>query len=229
VGTVGAVDPRCRGQACSPRQRREIVGGDEAGELLRSRSRRDGGVITRLPRQPLACLTLTAGSARATWPVAADDGNYRIVGRSKELIIRRGREISIPPEIEEYLLPPPPGVAEVAIVGLPDARPTARRSPPGSSPSPAPTSELTISAPIARGRSAHFKIPKYVGGRRPAPPDRDGQGPQTRFCGEQGIERFGLADVGATPTALMSDRLDDYCRSRYCGPIPHRRKGIGPQ
>src|SRR5262249_55550068 len=49
-----------------------------------------------------------------------DDGNYRIVGRSKELIIRGGENI-YPPDVEEFLHRHP-AVAEVAVIGLPDAR-----------------------------------------------------------------------------------------------------------
>ena len=49
-----------------------------------------------------------------------DDGNYRIVGRSKELIIRGGENI-YPPEVEEFLHHHP-AVAEVAVAGLPDAK-----------------------------------------------------------------------------------------------------------
>ena len=49
-----------------------------------------------------------------------DDGNYRIVGRSKEMIIRGGENI-YPAEIEEFLHRHL-GVAEVAVAGVPDAK-----------------------------------------------------------------------------------------------------------
>ena len=49
-----------------------------------------------------------------------DDGNYRIVGRCKEQIIRGGEKI-YPAEVEEFLHHHP-DVAEVAVVGLPDAK-----------------------------------------------------------------------------------------------------------
>ena len=49
-----------------------------------------------------------------------DDGNYRIVGRSKEMIIRGGENI-YPAEIEEYLHRHP-AIAEVAVAGVPDAK-----------------------------------------------------------------------------------------------------------
>ena len=49
-----------------------------------------------------------------------EDGNYRIVGRSKELIIRGGENI-YPAEVEEFLHQHP-AVAEVAVAGVPDAK-----------------------------------------------------------------------------------------------------------
>jgi fatty-acyl-CoA synthase len=49
-----------------------------------------------------------------------DDGNYRIVGRSRELIIRGGENI-YPAEVEEFLHRHP-AVAEVAVAGVPDAK-----------------------------------------------------------------------------------------------------------
>src|SRR5581483_11908848 len=48
----------------------------------------------------------------------AADGTYRIVGRSKDMIIRGGQNIS-PTEIEEVLALHP-AIAEVAAIGLPD-------------------------------------------------------------------------------------------------------------
>src|SRR5262249_59548641 len=44
-----------------------------------------------------------------------DDGNYRIVGRSKEMIIRGGENV-YPAEIEEFLHRHP-SIAEVAVAG----------------------------------------------------------------------------------------------------------------
>jgi fatty-acyl-CoA synthase len=49
-----------------------------------------------------------------------DDGTYRIVGRSKEMIIRGGENV-YPAEIEEFLYRHP-GIAEVAVAGVPDAK-----------------------------------------------------------------------------------------------------------
>jgi non-ribosomal peptide synthetase component E (peptide arylation enzyme) len=49
------------------------------------------------------------------------DGDYLVVtGRAKDIIIRNGENIA-PKEIEDILISHP-GVAEIAVVGLPDAR-----------------------------------------------------------------------------------------------------------
>ncbi len=88
-----------------------------------------------------------------------EDGNYRIVGRSKELIIRGGENI-YPPEVEEFLHHHP-AVAEVAVAGLPDAKYGEVVGAwvvlkPGVSLTPEELKEY------ARGRIAHYKIPQYV-------------------------------------------------------------------
>ncbi len=88
-----------------------------------------------------------------------DDGNYRIVGRSKELIIRGGENI-YPPEVEEFLHRHP-CVAEVAVAGLPDVKY-------GEAVAAwvVPKSGETVTADELRrycdGQIAHFKVPRYI-------------------------------------------------------------------
>ncbi len=88
-----------------------------------------------------------------------DDGNYRIVGRSKEMIIRGGENI-YPPEVEEFLHHHP-AVAEVAVAGVPDARfgeavAVWVVTKAGTKLTP---DELRA---YCRDQIAHFKIPQYV-------------------------------------------------------------------
>ncbi len=88
-----------------------------------------------------------------------EDGNYRIVGRCKELIIRGGENI-YPPEVEEFLHHHP-AVAEVAVAGLPDAK---YGEVVGAWVVLKPDASLTPDdlKEYARGRIAHYKIPQYV-------------------------------------------------------------------
>ena len=87
------------------------------------------------------------------------DGYCRIIGRSKDIIIRGGENIS-PREIEEFLYTHP-DVRNVEVVGIPDVRLgeevcvwiIARD---GSAPTEDDIREF------CRGKIAHYKIPRYI-------------------------------------------------------------------
>ncbi|MFO0957238.1 MAG: AMP-binding protein [Isosphaeraceae bacterium] len=125
------------------------------------------------------------------------DGNFRIVGRSKELIIRGGENI-YPPEVEEYLVHHP-SIAEAAVVGLPDPLF-------GEAVSawivPRPGARLTADdvREHCRGQIAHYKIPKYIEIVDALPRTVTGK-VRKHVLREQGIDRFQLGDVSAIPTA----------------------------
>ena len=87
------------------------------------------------------------------------DGNYRIVGRCKELIIRGGENI-YPPEIEEFLHHHP-AVAEVAVVGLPDVK-YGEVIAAWVVPRPGQTLTEDDLRTYCRGQIAHFKVPHYI-------------------------------------------------------------------
>ena len=128
-----------------------------------------------------------------------DDGNYRIVGRCKELIIRGGENI-YPPEVEEFLHHHP-AVAEVAVVGLPDAKygevVAAWVVPrPGDGARPPTTSATTAGArsPTSRSRS-------YVQVVDATPADRHRQGPQARPPRAGDPDSTASKSADAIPTA----------------------------
>jgi fatty-acyl-CoA synthase len=88
-----------------------------------------------------------------------EDGYFRITGRAKEMIIRGGENI-YPREIEEFLYTHPK-IADVYVVGLPDARLgeavlAAIRLKAGET---ATEDEIRE---FCKGRIAHFKIPQYI-------------------------------------------------------------------
>lgn len=195
VGTVGSPLPGVEVRLLHPATREEVAPG-EAGELCV----KGHGVMTGYYKAPEATArVLSPEGWLSTGDLARrrDDGNYRIVGRSKELIIRGGENI-YPPEVEEYLCGHP-AVAEVAVVGLPDAVY-------GESVSAwvVPKTGAALSADeikrFCAGQIAHFKVPKYVEILDQLP--RTVTGKITKHVlRERGIERFGLQGAAATPTA----------------------------
>lgn len=88
-------------------------------------------------------------------------GYFRIVGRSKDMIIRGGENI-FPAEVENFLLKMP-GVMDVAVVGVPSERlgeeVCAWIRP--KDPSKHPISKETVHA-FCKGRIAHHNIPQFV-------------------------------------------------------------------
>ena len=87
------------------------------------------------------------------------EGFCRIVGRSKDMVIRGGENIS-PREVEEFLFLHP-AVQDVQVIGVPDTRLGEEVCAwvvlkPGSE-----TQEENIRE-FCRGRIAHYKVPRYV-------------------------------------------------------------------
>ena len=108
-----------------------------------------------------------------------DDGHIVLTGRTKELIIRKGENIS-PREIED-LLQTHPKVAAVAVIGLPDrgsrrARVRGRRDPGGSG-----AAHVRGDAAVLSRRAAHdAEDPGATRGARGAATERHVQDPQAR-------------------------------------------------
>jgi len=87
------------------------------------------------------------------------DGYLSIVGRAKELIISGGFNV-YPREVEDVLLTHP-GVAEVAVIGLPSrewGETVAAFVVPAAGPAPDPAEVIAYT----RARLAHFKCPRHV-------------------------------------------------------------------
>jgi fatty-acyl-CoA synthase len=157
VGTVGRPIPGVEVKLVDPASGRDL-GANEAGELCA----RGHCVMPGYYNNPEATAkAIDAEGWLHTGDLARrrEDENYRIVGRSKELIIRGGENI-YPPEVEEFLHHHP-SVAEVAVAGLPDARygeVVAAWVVPKSGATVTPD-ELKQ---YCHGQIAHFKIPQYI-------------------------------------------------------------------
>jgi fatty-acyl-CoA synthase len=85
------------------------------------------------------------------------DECFRITGRARDMIIRAGENV-YPREIEEFLHAHPK-VAEVQVVGLPDARLGETVAAWIRLKEPAAEEEIRE---FCRGRIAHFKVPQYI-------------------------------------------------------------------
>jgi fatty-acyl-CoA synthase len=157
VATVGRVHPHVEVKIVDPATGACVARG-EPGELCT----RGYGVMLGYWEEP----EKTAEAIdRAGWMhtgdlATMDDAGYaKIVGRSKDMIIRGGENV-YPREIEEFLYSHP-AVADVQVVGLPDERygeeiaafVVAREG-----------VELDAEEvrEFCRGRIAHYKIPRYV-------------------------------------------------------------------
>ena len=85
------------------------------------------------------------------------DGYFRVTGRAKDMIIRGGENI-YPREVEEFLYTNPK-VADVQIVGIPDAKLGETVAAWIRLKEPATEEEIRE---FCRGKIAHFKIPQYI-------------------------------------------------------------------
>ncbi len=195
VGTVGRPIPGMEVRLIDTLTHKQVSAG-ETGELCTM----GHGVMSGYYKNPEA----TAKAIdRDGWLHTGDlarknpEGNYRIVGRCKELIIRGGENI-YPPEIEEFLHHHP-AVAEAAVVGLPDAKYgeviaawVVARS--GVAITPHDLREY------CRGQIAHFKVPQYIQVVDELPRTVTGK-VRKHVLRDQGISAFGLEDAERIPTA----------------------------
>ncbi len=157
VGTVGHPIPGLEVKLVDPATGRER-GTDEAGELCVRGHCVMAGYYNN-PEATARAVDLDGWLHTGDLARCRTDGNFRIVGRSKELIIRGGENI-YPPEVEEFLHHHP-AVAEVAVAGLPDAKygevvaawVVAKR---GETVTPDELKQY------CHGQIAYFKVPQYL-------------------------------------------------------------------
>jgi fatty-acyl-CoA synthase len=195
VGTVGKPFPGLEVKLLDPATGREAATG-ETGELCA----RGHCVMAGYYNNPQA-------TARAIDPDGwlhtgdlarrREDGNYRIVGRSKELIIRGGENI-YPAEVEEFLHHHA-AVAEVAVAGVPDVKYgevvaawVVLKS--GASLTP---EELKS---YCRDQIAYFKIPQYVMIVENLPRTVTGK-IRKHVLKEKAIDELGLREAAQVETA----------------------------
>src|SRR4051812_7206816 len=158
VGTVGRVHPHVEVKVIDPVTERLVPRGD-TGELCT----RGYSVMLGYWEEPeKTAEAIDRGRWMHTGDLAVmdDEGYLRIVGRSKDMVIRGGENV-YPREIEEFLYGHP-DIADVQVIGVPDERFGEElmawvRLRPGAEP-------LTAEGlrEFCAGRLAHYKIPRYV-------------------------------------------------------------------
>jgi fatty-acyl-CoA synthase len=158
TGTVGRVMPHLEVKVVDPVTGRTVARG-EPGELCT----RGYSVMLGYWEQPdKTAEAIDAARWMHTGDLATmdDDGYLSIVGRIKDMVIRGGENV-YPREIEEFLYTHP-DIADVQVIGVPDAKYgeelmawIVMRS--GVEP-------LTAEGVRAfcQGRLAHYKVPRYV-------------------------------------------------------------------
>ncbi len=134
-----------------------------------------------------------------------EDGYYRITGRIKDMIIRGGENI-YPREIEEFLYTMP-GVKDVQVVGVPDAK---YGEVVGAFVMRFAGSDITESdvQEFTRARLARYKCPKYVFFVDEYPQTASGKIQKYKLR-EMAAEKIGVADVKVF--ASGADASDDEC------------------
>lgn len=125
------------------------------------------------------------------------EGNYKITGRIKDMVIRGGENI-YPREIEEFLLTHP-GIRDVQIVGVPDEHYGEQLS---AWIVPMETGALEESAvkDFCKGKIAHYKIPRYVHFLDEYPLTVTGKVQKFKLR-DMAIESLGLGDAARIETA----------------------------
>ena len=126
-----------------------------------------------------------------------EDGNFRITGRAKDMIIRGGENI-YPREIEEFLYTNPK-IADVQVVGLPDAK-LGETVAVWIKLKAGETMDEAELREYCRGKIAHFKVPQYVQFVTEFPMTVTGKIQKYRIR-ELEIDRLGLQDAARIVTA----------------------------
>jgi len=157
VSTVGRVHPHVEVKIVDP-QTGQTVSRNTPGELLtRGYSVMEG--YWNDPDRTAEAIDRHRWMHTGDLAIMDDQGYVKIVGRSKEMVIRGGENV-YPREIEEFLYGHP-DISDVAVIGVPDERYGEEimawvilRE--GSS-----ADEESI-RDYCRGRIAHFKVPRFV-------------------------------------------------------------------
>jgi fatty-acyl-CoA synthase len=195
VSTVGRALPDVEVRICAPGSDQPLPPG-QPGELQACGHGIMKGYYNK-PKETAEAITSDGWLHSGDLALETPDGYYRITGRLKDMIIRGGENV-YPREIEEFLFTHP-AVADVQVVGLPDAKYGEEisawiRFKPQTS-----ATETEIRA-FCKDRLAHYKVPRYIIFVDEYPTTVTGKIQKFKLR-ELGIERFGLQQAARIETA----------------------------
>ncbi len=157
VATIGAKMPHCDVKLVHP-ETGEEVGIDEQGEICcRGYNVMKG--YYKMPEETAKAIDADGFMHSGDLGTVDADGYYRITGRLKDMIIRGGENV-YPRELEEFIYTMP-GVRDVQVVGVPDAKfgeavAAFVQLEPDADVTPEDVQDF------ARAKIAPFKVPQYV-------------------------------------------------------------------
>jgi fatty-acyl-CoA synthase len=157
VGSVGRVLPHVEIKIVDPATGTTMTRGD-AGELCTRGSSVMLGYWND-PERTRDAIDAARWMHTGDLAVMDDDGYVQIVGRIKDMIIRGGENV-YPREIEEFLYTHP-AVADVQVIGVPDAR-YGEEIMAWIQVTDGATLTTEDVVEFCRDRIAHYKIPRYV-------------------------------------------------------------------
>ena len=192
TSTIGGAAPNTEIKIVSPATGETLPVG-ELGELCA----RGYMVMLGYDREPDATARAIDGDGwlhTGDLAMMRDDGHFNIRGRAKEVIIRGGENI-YPAEVEAFLFAHPK-VAEVAVVGLPDAK-LGEIVGAWIKLRPGETMSCDEVRAYCEGKIAHFKIPQHVRFVNAFPMTVTGKLQKFRIR-EQEVEMLGLHDQRVT-------------------------------
>jgi len=195
VATVGAPLPGVEVRIVDPETGRDL-GPDEQGELWA----RGHGVMLgyyNMPEATAAAIDADGWLHTGDLATQTSDGNYRITGRIKDMIIRGGENI-YPREIEEFLLSHP-DIRDAQVVGVPDETFGEQVSAWIVPVRPGALTEEDVRA-FCRDNIAHYKVPRYIVFVEEFPLTVTGKIQKFKLR-DEAIERFGLHAAARTETA----------------------------
>ena len=117
VETVGRKLPECEVKLVDPETGEDIGPGEKPGEIC-SRGYNVMKGYYKMPDKTTEAIDEEGWLHSGDLATVDEDGNYTIVGRIKDMIIRGGENI-YPREIEEFFYTMP-GIKDVQVVGIPD-------------------------------------------------------------------------------------------------------------